>query len=124
MLAGSQRLNQMKWEIDATIRMALGFLTKAEVSRFRYRETICEFSTPGLKWTITKLKRECVSIEADDAENPIAGFAYTSTWGTDQVQMKHIRIIHRALPEVLTNLVKVFPSLNRLFALLLRAAPK
>jgi len=123
-LAGSQRLNQMKREIDATIRMALGFLTKAEASRFRYREILCEFSTPGLNWKITKWKRECVGIDAHDAGDPLAWFAYTSTWGSDQMEMKYIQPVHQALPEVLSNLAEVFPSLAGRFALLLQTASK
>ena len=124
MLAGSQRLNQMKWEIDATIRMALGFLTKEEVSHFRHSQVICEFATPGLNWKITKWKRECVGIDAHDAGDPLAWFAYTSTWGSDRMEMKYIQSVHQALPEVLSNLVKVFPSLTGRFAPLLQVAPK
>ena len=120
MLAGSQRLNQMKREVDATIRMALGFLTKAEVSGFRYSQVICEFTTPGLNWKITKWKRECVGIDAHDVVDPRAWFAYTSSWGSDLMEMKYIRLVHQALPEVLSNLAKVFPSLAGRFASLLQ----
>ncbi len=121
-LARAQRLNQMKREIDATIRMALGFLTKAEVSRFRYSEVICEFATPGLNWKITKGKGEHVGVYADDAQKPQAWFAYTSAWGSDRMKMKYIHLVHQALPEVLSNLVKVFPSLAGRFAKLQQAA--
>ncbi|MDP2668767.1 MAG: hypothetical protein Q8P07_02965 [bacterium] len=124
MLVGSQKLNQMKREIDATLRMALGFLTKAEVSRFCYSEVICEFATSGLNWKITKWKRECVGIDAHDAGDPRAWFAYTSTWGSDRMEMKYIQLVYQALPNVLTNLVRVFPSLAGRFAPLLQVVSK
>ena len=126
MLAGSQRLNQMKWEIDATIRMALGFLTKAEVSRFRYSEVICQFTTPGLDWQITKWKRECVDIVAHNAEvsHTFALPAYTSTHGSDYMGMKYTQLVHQALPEILTNLVGAFPPLAGRFASLQQVASK
>jgi len=127
MLAGSQRLNQMKWEIDATIRMALGFLTKAEVSRFRYSEVICQFTTPGLNWKITKWKREAVGIDAytdGSDEQVVYGFISGNKWATPEVGMNFVQLIHQALPEVLTNLVRVFPSLAGRFALLQQVASK
>ena len=127
MLAGSQRLNQMKWEIDATIRMALGFLAEAEVSRFRYSEVICEFATPGLKWKITKWKREAVGVDArtdDRADQSVYGYTSGNKWATPEAGINFIRLVHQALPEVLSNLIRVFPSLAGRFAPLLQAAPK
>ncbi len=126
-LAGSQRLNQMKWEIDATIRMALGFLTEADVLRFSYSQVICEFTTPGLKWKITKWKREAVGVDAridGFDERAIYGFISGNKWPTPEVGINFVQIVHQALPEVLTNLVRVFPSLTGRFAPLLRVAPK
>jgi hypothetical protein len=124
-LAGSQRLNEMKQEIEALMGMTLGFLTQEEKSRFRYGEALCEFATPGLNWKITRWKRECIGVEAYDAENPRAGFVYSYTWGgSSRIGMWYIQLVHQALPEVMTNLVKVFPSLAGRFALLLQAASK
>ena len=127
MLDGSQRLNQMKREIDATISMALGFLIKAEVSRFRYREVIYEFTTPGLKWEIMKWKREAVGVHArtDSSDNQVVyGFASGNKWATPGVGINFVQLVHQALPEVLSNLVKVFPSLAGRFAPLLEAGQK
>jgi len=127
MLVGSQRLNQMRSEIDATIRMALGFLTKAEVSRFRYGVVICQFTTPGLNWKITKWKREAVGVDAytnNSDEQVVYGFVSGNKWATPEVGMKFVQLVHQALPDVLTNLVMIFPSLVGRFAPLLQAASK
>ncbi len=121
-LAGSQRLNQMKWEIDAIIGIARGFLTKQDVAHFRYHEIICAFTTPGLSWEIIMCKRDHVGINASVHVGGRGVYAYSADWGSSAIEMSHVQLVHQALPDILTNLVRIFPSLTARFAPLLRAA--
>tara|TARA_B100001971_G_C17966739_1_gene420252 strand:+ start:272 stop:676 length:405 start_codon:yes stop_codon:yes gene_type:complete len=120
-LAGSQRLNEMKREIDAIIKTAIGMLTGTELSRFSYDDVVCRFDTPGLKWEITR--DDDLTVCAYDV-NFRDSLIYTAVLGADQFRMRHVQLVHQALPKILTNLIRVFPSLADRFIPLLEAAPK
>lgn len=123
MLIRSQRLNEMKAEIDAAVSMALGLLTKAELSRYRFHEVACQFTTPGLEWKFIKNKRD-LTVEATPAGKTRSWYAYISDWGTERTPMEYVELVYQALPEVYTNLVKTFPSLSERLAPLLKAEPQ
>jgi len=115
MLTNSRRLNEMKAEIDATVRIALGLLTESEVSRFHYDEVICQFITSGLNWKVTMLKRGYILVEAFSLMNADE-FIYSSLHsGASRIGMGWVKFVHWGLPDLLTNLAQIFPDLAKRF---------
>jgi len=112
LLARSRKLNEMKAEIDTVVGMALGLLAEAELSRFRRDAVVCEFATHGLGWKVVKMKRGLVVSAYSINDSYIWPTVYDSFLGIDCTAMRYVSLVHRALPDLLTNLIKVFPQLE------------
>lgn len=121
LLAGSKRINEMRREIDSTVGMILGFLTKAEFSRFKYHEIVCKFESfksPGLIWTIEKSAHE-ISVFIADKNRPEVGYIYGS--GLD-ISLLYVQPVYQGLPDFLANMVNIFPQLEGRLVPLLEVA--
>src|SRR3989344_4570212 len=116
MLVGSRVLNRMKEEIDTTVSFVLGMLSKKDMSRFRFNDVVCEFTTSTLRWEVTKNKR-VFSVNVWDAK--IVDRQIFNDWGANQIPMGYIQLVYEDLPQLLTHLVELFPSLNERFSPLL-----
>ena len=118
LLVGSKRINEMREEINDTVSMIQGFLTKAEFSRFKYQEIIYQFESAGLSWTIEKSK-STISVVITDKDRPHIGYIYFL--GLD-IPLRYVQRIHQGLPDFLANMVRIFPQLEERWALLLEVA--
>ena len=119
MLVGSRVLNRMKEEIDTTVSFVLGMVSKKDMSRFRFNDVVCEFTTSTLRWEVTKNKR-VFSVNVWDAK--IVDRQIFNDWGANQIPMGYIQLVYEDLPQLLTHLVELFPSLNERFSPLLKAS--
>ena len=113
MLESSRELNKMKQEIDWIMSTVLGLIDNKDDWRgYKFQQVIKEFNTPGLKWEIIMFKRTG-DVWVYDATQPKSNFTiYTSGTGISQTSRRYIRMIYTALPEVVTNLIQVFPQLS------------
>ena len=118
LLAGSERIHEMRKEIDAVVCMVLGFLNKDGKPHLRDAQNLDLFTIAGLCWQLQKRKGS-LSVEIRRHED---GKLLYLNGRSDWIPLEEVQLVHCCLQDFLKKMMGFFPQLESCFAPLLAAA--
>ncbi len=132
LIIGSAEIDRMKREVEAVVRMVIGFVDHDTLKRMRFKEDafsssecewrLCSWDINGMSLWDAKLELgvECWLISGDHHE--IKKLAYQSKSGHGTFSLKNAQAIHEGLPVFIEGVAKTFPDLTKRWQPLLDAA--
>lgn len=112
LLAGSARINQMKHEINALIKMIIGFLTPEE-RRIFGQKSVFNFESNGFCWNVWG-NFNYISVAVGPKES--GDYSYYTVWEKNNIPPQHTQAIHNGLPVFLEKMLGTFPGLRERLA--------
>ncbi len=124
LLAGSDRINQMKAEIVSVIRIVFGFITEKEIGAIRSDKAIFTFEKHGLIFGVCRQKND---LSAGLFVLPLKGCRtehFSVGWEDSRIPLIFVETVHSFLPDFLSGMCEHFPGLEDRLAPLFKASGK